>query len=680
MTYRLKQPLMSLAIFVLACIPRVLSGRFVTIDEAYHWFDRVDRFERAIADGNYAGTNLIGHPGVTTMWLGMLGDTLFHWSIMLGLVTANDDGASRALIRMPLGCVAALCVALAYPLLRRLFDYWIALVAVLLWATEPFLVAHAQLLHLDSLLTSFMTLSILAALVSLKDQKGLSIHYTPFILSSMFAGLAMLTKSPSIVLLPLIACLLALRGWRYAGVAGLRWAGVRLGVWCGLALLVWVALWPAAWVDLAGAMGRVFFQAQADGGSPHGWGNYFLGQALADPGPLFYLVAVPLRMTTWTLLGGLLAALIAMRRFLAAWRAAELAGFCRRYQMLLWLAFFVLLFLAIMSIPPKKFDRYLLPIFPSLDILAAAGLVASIRAVLRRFPTRIFSFSSARVVATLILVVLLSAHLAWYHPYELAFYNPLLGGSATALGSIPIGWGEGYELAGDFIRAQPNGADLPVAALYSPALDPFVDAGAAPMDWALEPGKVDYAVVYIDQIQRNYKPELFEPLRKTQRPLYTVVVHDIPYAEIYAIPPAVDQQLQLSFGDTIQLRGYSIDSTAIRSSGALTLTLAWEAQATPEHNYNLFVHVFDQQHMRVAQVDVPTGEPRWPTSAWTAGHYIRQVQRIPMPADLPDGRYDVVIGLYEPQNFQRLTLDPNAAHYPIDGNDALLVGTVVLGR
>lgn len=680
MTYRLKQPLISLTIFVLACIPRVFSGRFVTIDEAYHWFDRVDRFERAIADGNYAGTNLIGHPGVTTMWLGMLGDTLFHWGITLGLVAANDGGASRALIRLPLGCVAALCVALAYPLLRRLFDDWVALMAVLLWATEPFLIAHAQLLHLDSLLTSFMTLSVLAMLVSLKGQEALSIHSIPFILSSMFAGLAMLTKSPSIVLLPLLACLLALQGWRYGGATGLRWAGVRFGLCCGLALLLWVALWPAAWVDLAGAMGRVLFQAQADGGSPHGWGNYFLGQALADPGPLFYLVAVPLRLTAWTLLGVLFAALIGMRRFLAAWRAAELAGFFRRYQMLLWLVFFALLFLAIMSIPPKKFDRYLLPIFPSLDILAAAGIVASVRAVLRSLPSRMFNVSAARPVAVLSMLVLLSAHLACYHPYELAFYNPLLGGSATALGSIPIGWGEGYELAADFIRAQPNGADLPVAALYSPALDPFVGAGAAPMDWALEPGKVDYAVVYIDQIQRNYKPEMFEPLRNTQHPLHTVVVHGIPYAEIYAIPPAVDQQLQLSFGDTIQLRGYSIDSTAIRSSGVLTLTLAWEAQATPERNYNLFVHVFDQQHMRVAQVDVPTGEPRWPTSAWTAGHYIRQVQRIPMPADLPDGRYDVVIGLYEPQNFQRLTLDPNAAHYPIDGNDALLVGEVVLGR
>ena len=244
MFYHRKHSLITLAVFALALVPRVFSGRFVTIDEAYHWFERVDSFGRAIAAGDYAGTNLIGHPGVTTMWLGLLGDALFHWAATLGLLATDDGAASRALIRLPLGCVAALCVALAYPLLRRLFDDWIALVAVLLWATEPFLVAHAQLLHLDSLLTSFMTLSVLFLLVSgsVGTEERSSRQPYPITMSSryflvgsaVFAGLAMLTKSPSVALLPLAACIMAAHAWHKAGVAGVRQAFVRFMIWSAL--------------------------------------------------------------------------------------------------------------------------------------------------------------------------------------------------------------------------------------------------------------------------------------------------------------------------------------------------------------------------------------------------------------------------------------------------------------
>src|SRR5262245_6172911 len=42
------------AIFLLALAPRALAlGRFVTIDEAYHWFDRARQFLGAIRAGDW---------------------------------------------------------------------------------------------------------------------------------------------------------------------------------------------------------------------------------------------------------------------------------------------------------------------------------------------------------------------------------------------------------------------------------------------------------------------------------------------------------------------------------------------------------------------------------------------------------------------------------------------------
>src|SRR5581483_4580883 len=148
--YRLPGWLVGLALFVLAFLPRGVGlASFVTVDEAYHWFERADRFRLAVRSGDYAATNLVGHPGVTTMWLGALGLEIQRRLAALGWIDAGDGVLLRALMRLPVAAATAACLALAYPLLARLLGRRTALLAALLWATEPFLVAHSQLLHVD---------------------------------------------------------------------------------------------------------------------------------------------------------------------------------------------------------------------------------------------------------------------------------------------------------------------------------------------------------------------------------------------------------------------------------------------------------------------------------------------------------------------------------------------------
>src|SRR5512145_1411343 len=311
-----------LIVFLLALMPRVLAqGRFVTVDEIYHWFDRSRLFLQAIRSGDYAGTILVGHPGVTTMWLGAGGVATHELLVTWGWAVKNDPDLHRVLLRLPVAIVTSLCIALAYPLLRRLFDRRMALLAVLLWAADPFLVAHAQLLHLDALLASFMNLALLAALAAFyqSDQDAIAhkLNWCLLCASAIAGGLALLTKSPSILLLPLISLIgiissLSLirsddtqtRVSRLRSITS-RWFLPPLA-WVAVALTVWFALWPATWVNLPMVIDRIIHQASSDGGSPHGWGNFFLGQAVADPGLLFYPVALVLRMTPWTL-GGVLA-------------------------------------------------------------------------------------------------------------------------------------------------------------------------------------------------------------------------------------------------------------------------------------------------------------------------------------------------------------------------------------
>jgi hypothetical protein len=651
-----------LAIFALALLPRLLApGDFLTVDEAYHWFERAELFAQAVLAGRFAETNLIGHPGVTTMWLGALG-WLLHSALSSAGHIAPDASAPSfyELLRMPLAVANALCVALAFPLLRRLFGLRVAWLAVLLWASEPFIIAHSGIVHVDALLASFMTLSLLAALLAFgaDSSSAPAVRWPWLALSGVAGGLALLTKSPAVLLLPMVG-LIALSPHPSSRLPSSPHRLLPLLAWGAIAATVWVLLWPAAWVDLAGALERVVLQVAYEGASPHGWGNFFLGRAVADPGPLFYPAALVLRLTPWTLAGVLaLGAAVAGRGAAPQGLAAALL-----------LLAFMLLFVGVLSVPPKKFDRYLLPIFPALCILAAAGWVW----LLARLPLP----GRLEPLAWGALLLAQAATLLWYHPYYLAYYNPLLGGGPAAVRAIPVGWGEGMAQAGAYIRAQHNGCDRPVASWFEPVLEPFVCTPVLRPRVIFEPGRVDYAVLYIDQLQRNNEPRAIERLRGIS-PVHTVRLHGIDYARIYQLPRPLAQESGAAFGPAIRLHSYEIDTADLRQSGVLTLTTQWQARAPIEQDYLMFAHVLDEQGQRIAQIDVPPGGPDVPTSAWNAGHYVTWYHPLPLRADLPPGTYWLAVGLYDPASAARLPLD-NArppAEAPDDGSGALLLGPV----
>jgi len=715
-------PLISLAIFLLALAPRAFwQGRFVTIDEAYHWFERARLFLRAIRAGDWAATNLVGHPGVTTMWLGALGIATQQALAGLGLAAWPDTELLRLMLRLPVAIVTSLCVVLGYALLRRLLPGRAALLAALLWAGDPFLVAHSQLLHVDALLTSFITLSLPAALLAFRlesDVDGGPVRWRLLLGSAVAGGLALLTKSPAIILPPMVGLIALVAMWRRIEDRGSRIEGrgsthshprssildllstvvVPMLVWAGVASLVWVALWPAAWADLPGAIGSVLHQAGADGGSPHGWGNFFLGHAVADPGPLFYPVAMVLRLTPWVLLG--LALLPAMyfrflifdfrlERFNAIQNPTSNIQNQDGRHILLMLLAFVLLFVLMMSVPAKKFDRYALPIFPAIDILAAAGLMW-LWGGLRRPPTTdhrppttvamegppyrargavLGSWFS--VLGWGAIGAMLAINLAWYHPYELAYYNPLLGGGPAAAQLIPVGWGEGLELAGAYITAQPDGAEQTVATWYRPALKPYITGTLVPLGDLLIPNKVGYAVLYIDQVQRRDDAVATDWLRAHLTPIHTVRIHGIDYAEIYWVPPQPAHALEADFGPAIHLRGYDLD-TSTAGQGFLRLTVHWQARDRVAGDLMLFVHVLDPHGERVGGVDVPPGGAGAPTSQWQTGGYVSAVLQVPLQPAPEDGW--IAIGLYDPRDGTRLELRaPQQPGAPNDGANALLL-------
>ncbi|NJO85272.1 MAG: phospholipid carrier-dependent glycosyltransferase, partial [Blastochloris sp.] len=137
------------------------------------------------------------------MWLGSAGILLRRALVALDILPSVPFPLLLALMRLPAVLVHTIGVLVGYHLLRRILPAGVAMLAALLWAADPFAIAYSRLLHTDALLMTFATLSLLAALVYC-NHRG-PIGY--LVLSAACGALAVLSKSPGLVLLPMVAAI-----------------------------------------------------------------------------------------------------------------------------------------------------------------------------------------------------------------------------------------------------------------------------------------------------------------------------------------------------------------------------------------------------------------------------------------------------------------------------------------
>jgi hypothetical protein len=680
-----------LLIGLAALAPRVLAlGLFITDDEANFWLTRSDVFLNAIRAGDYAATAITAHPGVTTMWLGAAGIVLRRALLDWGILHSDAFPIVLACMRLPAALVHVAVVLVGYGLLRRIFSPQqpaLALLAALLWAADPFVIGYSRLLHTDALAGSFMTLSILSACVYFNHDR----RRRWLALSGIAAGLAFLSKSPALVLAPAVG-LVALLAYRDDGprtkdesiivprqtfVFRLSSLLRPLALWSALAAATVFALWPALWISPLQAYAQIRIGVAIEGAQPHMLGNFFLGREDDAPGLLYYPAALALRATPWSLLGLLLLPL--------AWRAAspparsapgdEPANAARRS--LAALAGFVILFVVAMSMFPKKFDRYIVPAFPALDVLAAVGLLGighwglGIGKRLRSQSLVPNPNSQIRLVLSSVLAIAALANIAWWHPYAIDAFNQLFGGTRAGARTFTVGWGEGLEQVADWLNAQPDITSVRTVALRVTSLNRYLRDGAE----AVFPSgdklrdRTGYVVVYLPQTQAGRVDGVFGQFYGRAPPLHTVWIHGVDFAWIYRAPPQVAQPRPAGFGPDIRLLGFD-RSGALRAGETARLRLSWAVSAPPPADYWLFAHLIGPDGRRIAQLDLP-----YPTSQWAPGSFAATELPIAQPADAPAGTYQVLIGLYDQPTGQRLALTTDGASAEPAGEENAFVLT-----
>ena len=244
------------------------------------------------------------------------------------------------------------------------------------------------------------------------------------------------------------------------------------------------------------------------------------------------------RSTPVVLLGLLLAGLAVINR----WNPLEQ----KSVRLTFWgLLLIVWVYTVGMTLGAKKFDRYLLPIYAPLDMIAGIGWVAFAGWLQVQLKKRITS-RLAILLPVLILVgavLIQAAGSLNTFPYYFSYYNPLMGGSQKAPQVMQIGWGEGLDQATRYMNTKESAAQLHVMSWYSPGcFSYFFNGDSRYLGFEGKKGQSyqegffasDYAAIYIHQWQRQMPGWLLEFL-SNRTPEHSVWINGIEYVRIYKI-------------------------------------------------------------------------------------------------------------------------------------------------
>jgi hypothetical protein len=678
-------------LFAIAFLARdVRLGSFSWPDEVT-WTARSIAFYSGLAQGDLEATHQTDHPGVVPMWGygGLLSLRALLHGDLADLYTMTTERklqdipgmlATEALWTV---MVTSLTVVGVYLLLKRVLDARVSFLVALMVALDPFFLVQSRVVHVDAIFTSFMTLSALALAVYL-------VHPTRkryLVLSAIVGGLAFGTKSPALVLVPLVTGGLALRlllnrdgpdgrageHWRRR----LAWAALALLAWLGIAWASFLVVWPAAWRDPLRLTSLVILGSRWGVVTSHGF-NYFLGQVNPAPGPLFYLVVGPLRMTPLTLifapLGGVL--------FLLDLRRARRQGLSGRLTVLAMALALVIGYGAGISFSAKKGDRYLLPIYPMLEVLAALSLSALLNWLGRRW--RILAGDRRQFAVALVSVLFVALFWLPLAPYYGAFFNPLLGGGQAAVWAFPFGQGEGLDLAAAYLNQKEDAERLRVASFYPEELQAYFRGDVISLrrgEWSKTWLYSDYVVFYVSQVQRKLPTAALVDFFSAQDPEYVARLGGVDFVRIYPSPvllsghqPNVEQRFDpLRLGEELGLVGYALTADRTEPGEATFATLYWQALKQLDRDYEIQVRLIDQEGQIAWQQVGPPFEGYFPTWWWRPGQTMYDRYRIDLSDDLPPGEYWLLVAAREPESDQMLTPHgPRNDAWP----DALVVGAI----
>ncbi|GIV84395.1 MAG: hypothetical protein KatS3mg052_1402 [Candidatus Roseilinea sp.] len=137
------------------------------------------------------------------------------------------------------------------------------------------------------------------------------------------------------------------------------------------------------------------------------------------------------------------------------------------------------------------------------------------------------------------------------------------------------------------------------------------------------------------------------------------------------VEPAYATPVSATFPGIGGLIGYTLagNPQTIERSAPLSITLIWQAHATPETSYTVFVQVLDAQGRLIAQSDALPAQGARPTTGWRPGEYIVDNHKLTFNSKAAPGPARIIVGLYNVVTGQR------ASPANDNGDDAISLPT-----
>ncbi len=468
------------------------------------------------------------------------------------------------------------------------------------------------------------------------------------VVSAVAAALTVLTKTPGIFIVPLAGLFTLIETVKYvAEMPGRPWralfhpktlarAAAPLLAWAAIMLVVYVALWPALWVAPRDTLAEVMDISGDYAEQGHSSPVFYAGRIFnGDPGTWFYPVNYLWRTTPIVLVGLLLVVPALFRRNAATRPRRVLYG-------VLSLALWAFFFIVAMNLGAKKFDRYILPIFMPLDLVAGIGWAAAVYWLARSARPWATRYAAPGLAALALAGQAFSA-LPTY-PYYITYYNPLMGGAARAPDTMMIGWGEGADEAARYLNTLPDADRLTVASGYTNGpFSYFFRGKTLPITFWHE---ADYAIVYAQDWQRQLPSRRAVAHFSRYEPVHVVQIDGLDYAHIYDLHQMPLPDYVTDWGAAIRLVSYQLPAASISPGESFRAIFYFVNLAPIDSNLNVLVRIVGPDGQELSRSE------GWPwgaaTSSWQHGVVWPDGHDLAIPPGAAPGYYRVEAGFYDP--------------------------------
>jgi hypothetical protein len=374
-----------LTIFIFSVVIRLYYLGYESINpDAVNWHYRCQQFANGIKYLQFEKTYPHYHPGVTLCYT-MAVPTEIYKQITGQIYNSNTYLNFNFVNSLSLILVVSFLISL----IALQFSFREGVLFSLILNLEPFFFGNSKLIHLDTLLSLciFLSLIFIKNYLSSNAKKDL-------IYSGLFLALGFLTKSVAIVFFPfsLIGIYFLSKSSKLKNV----------GIYLASFILTAFILFPALWVAPVQTITRIFKEADRVGVRT-GHSEFFLGEFYddtSDPGLLFYPVDALIKYSPLIIFGIFL---ITISIFKFIQNNFSLKKFLN-FEVFLLLIYFVYLFVIFYS--DKKVDRYLLVLLPPIFYFLAHN----------------FGKHTKTIIALLVVNFI---SMVYFSPFQFLYFSPV---------------------------------------------------------------------------------------------------------------------------------------------------------------------------------------------------------------------------------------------------------------